>query len=510
MTPLRTAVVWCPDWPVIAAEIVDGVDATGPVIVLHANRVLACSPAARAEGVRRGLRKREAQSRSPRAVVVAHDPGRDARAFEPVVAAVEEIAAGVAVLRPGACAFAARGPVRYFGGELVAAERVIEQVAEVCAVEAQLGVAEGIFAAQIAARAGKIVPPGETSRFLAELPVELLDRPALTDLLRRLGLRTLGAFAQLHPSDVLARFGLDAAMAHRLASGLDSRPLAIRRPPPDLVVSDEFDEPLERVDVAAFAARALAERLHEGLAARGLACTRLAIEAVTVNGEELHRVWRHDGVLTAAGITDRVRWQLDGWLTPGGRVSRPTGGIRRLSLIPEGVLAHVGQQPGLWGETGAERDRAHRAMTHVQGLLGPSAVVTPVLRGARDPAREIQLVPWGDERTPPPPVPWPGALPPPAPAFLPPQPQPLAVVDAEGRPVRITARLELSAPPAAVVVDKSTVDVVGWTGPWPVEERWWSASDARRAARLQLHLADGRSLVVALTAGAWQIEATFD
>ena len=34
---VRTLIVWCPDWPVIAAEIVDGVSASGPVVVLHAN-----------------------------------------------------------------------------------------------------------------------------------------------------------------------------------------------------------------------------------------------------------------------------------------------------------------------------------------------------------------------------------------------------------------------------------------------------------------------------------------
>ena len=119
--PVRTLLVWCPDWPVIAAEIVDGVPATASVAVLHANRVVACSPAARAHGVRRGLRKREAQERCPELLLIDHDPGRDARAFEPVVAAVEEVAAGVQVLRPGVCALAARGPARYFGGEEQAA-----------------------------------------------------------------------------------------------------------------------------------------------------------------------------------------------------------------------------------------------------------------------------------------------------------------------------------------------------------------------------------------------------
>src|SRR5262245_4335017 len=109
---MRTLMLWCPDWPVIAAGITEGVSIHDPVVVLHANRVLACSPAARAEGIRRGLRKREAQGRCPHLVVVEHDPGRDARAYEPVVAAVEELAPGVEVVRSGACAVAARGPDR--------------------------------------------------------------------------------------------------------------------------------------------------------------------------------------------------------------------------------------------------------------------------------------------------------------------------------------------------------------------------------------------------------------
>ena len=171
--PVRTMLVWCPDWPVVAADITDGIPASTPVAVLHANRVVACSEAARANGVRRGLRRREAQSRCPGLTVVEHDPDRDARAFEPVVAAIEEIVAGVEVIRPGVCAVAARGPARYFGGEERAAERIVEHIAQTCAVESQLGIADGVFAAGLAARTGRIVPPGGTPEFLAGLPVWL-------------------------------------------------------------------------------------------------------------------------------------------------------------------------------------------------------------------------------------------------------------------------------------------------------------------------------------------------
>ncbi len=500
--------VWCPDWPVVAAEIVDGIPAGLPVAVMHANRVVASSAAARAEGVRRGLRKRDAQSRCPQLVVMDHDQGRDMRAYEPVVAAVEQLAAGVAVLRPGVCAFAARGPVRYFGGEEAAAERIVEQIATECGVEAQIGVADGAFAALLAARAGKLIGPGETAGFLAELPVSTLERPELADLLWRLGVRTLGDFAALPPGDVLARFGLDAALAQRLAAGKDDRPLAVRQPPPDLDVQERFAEPVERVDMAAFAARALAEKLHEKLAGYGLVCTRLAIVAITAQGQELYRVWRHDGVLTAVAISDRTRWQLEGWLTSG----KLACGIIALQLIPEGVLAQVGLQPGLWGEAGAERDRAHRAMHRVQGMLGPEAVMTATLGGGRDPQLQATLVAWGDERKPAfPEGPWPGRLPAPSPAVVALEPQPVEVLCERGEQVRVDARLTLSADPCFVVIGKSKVEVVAWAGPWPVDERWWVPTERpNRLVRLQAMLANGQAILLILSGGVWSIPAEFD
>jgi len=50
----------------------------------------------------------------------------------------------------------------------------------------------------------------------APLSVDVLEQPELTDLLRRLGLRSLGAFAQLSGTEVLSRFGPGGAFAHRL------------------------------------------------------------------------------------------------------------------------------------------------------------------------------------------------------------------------------------------------------------------------------------------------------
>ncbi len=353
---MRVLVLWSPDWPVTAAARAAHVPPDRPAAVFVANRVLACSAVARAQGIRRGLRRREAQARCPELAVLIPDPDRDARAFEPVVVAVEELAPGVEIVRPGLVALPARGPAGYFGGELAAAERLVDQVAAHTGVECQVGVADGLFAAVLAARRGLAVAPGDTQAFLAPLGVEELDREPdvdrseLVGLLRRLGLRSLGAFGSLDPEDVASRFGADAVRCHRLARGLDPRPPVRRAPPEELTVEIELDPPVDRVDTAAFAARGLAERLHRTLAGHGLSCTRLGVAARTVSGEELHRVWRCAEPLTPAGTVDRVRWQLDAWLTR-----------RRSAATHDGCRRRRGHRAGCGGPAVAgPRGDGHR------------------------------------------------------------------------------------------------------------------------------------------------------
>jgi len=500
MTATRTLVVWCPDWPVTAA----GVDAETPAAVVFANRVVACSAGARDEGVKRGLRRREAQGRCPELLILEQDPGRDARAFEPVVAAVESLTPRVEIVRPGLCALATRGPSRYFGGDHALARLMADTIAMVGRFPSQVGVADGLFAAELAARQSLVVPARESAEFLAPFPIAALDRPELADLLQRLGIRTLGAFAALPAADVVARFGPDGATAHRLASGLDERSVMGRQPPPDLSVSMELDPPAERVDTAAFAAKQLAHELHEQLADRGLACTRIAIEADTEHGEHLVRLWRHDGALTPAAMAERVRWQLDGWLTASGGLS---GGLTLIRLAPDEVKPDGGRQLGFWGGAAEADERAGRGLARVQGILGIDAVVTAVLTGGRSPAEQVRVVPWGDARQAAPVAePWPGQVPSPAPATVHVPPLPTEVVDVEGAPVAVTGRGLLAAEPARV----AGAAVTAWAGPWLADERWWDPPAHRRRARFQLVTDDGVARLVALENGRWWVEATYD
>ncbi len=523
MAPVRTLVVWCLDWPVVAARDHRDPADDAPIAVVHANRVVACSASARADGVRRGQRRREAQGRCPGLVVVERDVAREVRTFEAVAAACEAFTPRVELTRPGTCSFTTRGPSRYFGGDDALAARVHERIAAVLdgRTTGRIGIADGPFAAALAARAAVdgrpcVVAPGASAAFLAPLPVTTLEAPALTDVLLRLGVTTLGAFAAMAVADVVGRFGVDGQLAHRLAAGLDSRLPDARRPPPDLTMAAEVDPPAERVEQVAFVARALAEDLHAALDARGLACTRVLVEAETEHGETRARLWRHEGALSVGALADRVRWQLDGWLHAA--VARPTGGITRLVLAPDEVVAAAGRQLGFWGGETEADERAQRAFARLQALLGPEAVLVPEWRGGRGPADEVGLVPLpavdlAARRTEPGPTapPWPGRLPPPAPAVVHREPRAVEVLDRAATPVGVDGRGVISAAPARVRgVGAGDGAVVGWAGPWVVDERWWDPRAHRRVARLQVALADGTAHVVVLDRGAWRLEATYD
>ena len=440
-------------------------------------------------------------------------------AFEPAVAALENVTPQVEVSGAGTCAFASRGPSRYFGGDGILAELVVERMSQALGGRAgvRVGIADGPFTAAVAAELTDrvcIVEPGGSGAFLAPLPVRLLGCPQLTDVLVRLGVRTLGAFAALPETDVLGRFGTEGRHAWSLAAGMDERSLAPREPLADWSVSVEIDPPTDRLDRLAFCASALAEQLHRRLEDAGMSCLRVAVEVETLGGESLVRLWRHQGGLSAADIADRVRWQFDGRLAGAGG-SRQGGGVARLRLVADELAPVRGRQLGFWGAEAEADERAARVTARLCGRLGADAVKVPARGGGRHVDEQIALVPAAavdirDHRLATDDRPWPGRLPPPSPARLLPVPWPAEVQDASGAAVRIDGRGSVSAPPARLEVGERSSAVLAWAGPWPTEEHWWDRGRRRRRARLQLLTDDGLACLAVLERGRWRMTAVWD
>ncbi|MFK7917791.1 MAG: DNA polymerase Y family protein [Ilumatobacter sp.] len=531
-TPERMITVWCPDWPVIAA----GCRADVPAAVMRAHRVVARTAAAAAEGIVIGQRRRQAQQRCPQIVLLDDDPARDAREFEPVVRAVGKIAPRVDLVEPGWLTVAARGPSKYFGGDAAVGEHLQQVVIgvladvldEVAADQVGIGVADGRFAASIAARLGVrrkhpvVVDSGGSPEFCAPLPIGWLQTLGevdadLVDLFVRLGVRCLGAFAALTPSDVLGRFGPVGLHAHRLAAGADIRPANTTDPAPERRLARVLDDPAAQTDSVVFVAKQLADELAGSLGADGRVCTRLVVLLETEHGERSQRSWYRSAGMSAPAMVERVRWQLDAWVNlPRGSENEVTGGVTFVRITPEEVRADTGVQLGLWGGQSDADRRAVRAVARLTSLTSEAAVTVPVWHGGRLPADRYRWMPATlvdldqreravsrtstgaglDGRS----GPWPGCLPAPSPSTVFDSPLPLEVLDGEGAAVRVSGRGMVSAAPSALrLLRGSEADgwrrgalrsVRSWAGPWPVDQQWWEPDQHRRLARFQVVVED--------------------
>src|SRR5690625_7911884 len=75
------------------------------------------------------MRLRTARSICPDVVFITDDPPRDARLFERVLTAVDDVVVGVEIVRPGLLVLPVAGPLRHRGDEELLAEQLITAVA---------------------------------------------------------------------------------------------------------------------------------------------------------------------------------------------------------------------------------------------------------------------------------------------------------------------------------------------------------------------------------------------
>ncbi|MDY5785926.1 DNA polymerase Y family protein [Corynebacterium sp.] len=514
---MRVAAIWFPDWPVQAARLEADDELVEPIAIVAQRRIKACSPVARELGVRRGMKLRHAQALAPALSAVEDNPDRDGRMFAALAASFDDVAASVEVVRPGLVVVDIAAAGAFHGGEDLAAEMLIDAAAR-RGIDAAAGVADELSTAIIATRFSAVVPAGASREFLAARPLRTLlaeaalgADPHTVNELGQLGIATLGDLAAVPSTAMTTRFGAAGMHLHRIARAAPDRRVAPELPVADLAVAVTPEEPIERVDAAAFAARALAAALHERLTEAGSNCLRLKVVAELADSSRVERVWRTREALTEAATADRVRWQLDGWLTSGG-----AGAIVSLILEPLELAAPeaVGE---LWSD-GTSTDAARRVVERVQSQLGIDAVLQPRHVGGRGVAERIELVPFGEQPSPVAPARWPGAIPAPLPARLgggiDHPASAVTLVDATATRVGVTAEALLTSAPYALAWGEHRYLVTGWAGPWPVDEGWW-ASRPNRVARLQVVGTRDKdecvsAWLLAWTRGRWRVEAVYN
>jgi len=123
------------------------------------------------------------------------------------------------LIRLGLFVLPVRGPSRFFGGEEAVLRAVLQCVFDVTNLRARVGIAEGLFCAELAAKAELVIAPGESDTFRRAQPLEVLGRKDLATTGHRLGIHSVGAFADIAPARIAERFNRHAFVLHRVARG---------------------------------------------------------------------------------------------------------------------------------------------------------------------------------------------------------------------------------------------------------------------------------------------------
>lgn len=515
----RSLVLWVPGWPVVAAQWHDDVVEARvghPVAIVHGGVVLECSPEALDAGVRKGIKRREAQMRCSDIVLVAHSPDRDRAVFNQVIIRLQNTVPHHTLVSPGMLAFGARGLARFYRDEELAAQALRDALNSAeRPLDVRIGVADDLFSAVMAAthteptKPVRRIEPGDSPAFLAALPVGVLEDSHVVPLLTRLGVATLGQCVALGADALRQRFGAVGERIYQLASGHDHSALNPRGAPLDAAQLLELPDPHHVIDQVAFAIRVATEEYLTRLNAAGVVCTKVRITVGFDDAQHNIRVWLHPRFFSPGELVDRVRWQLEQRARDNPQEHEYPPGVVSVhyeALSPEDKDAH---EPGLWGQ--GPDTRVHHVFSRVQSIVGADGVLTASTQASRFPGATHVLTTWG-EKTPEniDQGPLPGALPKPFPGTVFSHPREVLLCDGVGLSVTVQNDA-LSGIPQRLVLGQRERVLISWAGPWPVSERWWDARHARYAHRVQVLDEQGIGWLLTSAEGdVWHLEARYD
>jgi len=450
----------------------------------NAARVVAGNRLARSAGIKQGLTLPQARALCPKLVARCRDEECEHAAQEALLEVAERFSPRVEDAGEGTAYLDVDGIEHHFRGQTPELDlgRALIAAAEAEGLPARLGIASSKLAARIAAGlpdSPVVVPPGQEAEILAPLPLSrLAPEVELAETLERWGVRSIGDFAKLPQARVASRLGRNGRDLHATARGIDPRPIIPREPPPVFQEGMNLEWPLVSLEPFLFVGRAALERLCQRLESCGLAALRLELSLrLEPDGHQTRSIDLPAPTRDVKTLLTLVRLDLE---------ARPPGA----PVVGFTFAAHPDRpreaQLALYGPAALSPDKLATTLARLFALLGPDRVGSPRLVDGHRPER-FALV----EFTPPPPpevrrAPRPGrgllairVLRPPVALEVLTQEAAAAVPTEEAPPAEIR--------PVATEVNEKRPKIEGAvkvaSGPWGLEDGWWSETPADRADR---------------------------
>ena len=301
--------------------------------------VAGASYQARVFGARSAMPMGQARRRCPHAVVVPPRGGLYRAVSDDVMAVLAEAAPVVepvsldeAFLEPPALAGAGVGEVERFGAALRAAVRGRT------GLPASVGAGSGKQLAKIASELAKpdglrVVGPAEELAVLGRLPVRALwgVGPVAEAALRRIGVQTIGELAATDLREITGLLGVAVGTElHRLARGIDDRPVAPRGAAKQVSAETTFDADLTAMTAVHEAVARMTAAAHRRLVASGRAARTVTVKVRSADFTTASRSETTAGASTDLGALTAVAQRL-------ARAAVPEGGVRLIGVSLAGL-----------------------------------------------------------------------------------------------------------------------------------------------------------------------------
>lgn len=332
--------------------------------------ILLCNPEARRRGIQPGMSVAGAWALASGLQIFTRDEAAEKAALDRIAAWALQFTPIVSVAGPSELLLEVGGSLRLFGGFGRLWSDIEHKIGAV-GYTTSLAAAPTPLAAQWFARAGfspRIRHHDALRLSLEKLPVEVLDLPApASDLLGRIGVRTLGECLQLPRGGLAKRGGNEVLEQIDRALGQvpDPRPAFV--PPPRFQAALPLPAPVEQADALLFAAHRLITELCGLLAATGQGVQRLGYtlshegQAETRFGLDLMTATRDPGHLTAV-----LRERLE-------RLALPSPAIA-LAMETEIVAPLASRNLSFLPDDRAHAETTGRLIERLRARLGEHAV----------------------------------------------------------------------------------------------------------------------------------------
>ncbi|GGA47688.1 DUF6504 family protein [Sphingomonas psychrolutea] len=248
--------------------------------------IAAASPAARALGIIPGMAATQARALVPELDIRPADPEGDRAALRDLaLRAARRWCPLVAISGEDGLFLDITGTAHLFGGEARMARGIVRLLAR-AGFTARLAVADTPGAAWALARyAPQLCAPAAHFDAIAPLPTAALRlEPRAIDLLKRLGVDTVGQLAALPRAPLARRFGGRLIARLDQASGRLPEPLDPVIPPEAIAVIQRFAEPIATADAIDHWLKELMPRLVTALAQAGLGARAIELVADRIDG----------------------------------------------------------------------------------------------------------------------------------------------------------------------------------------------------------------------------------